>query len=459
MPFRMGRRLKNAYHAKRNLNPARIVVTSFLLIILLGAWLLTLPVSTRSGAGCDGLTALFTATSATCVTGLVTQDTWQFWSPVGQVVILGMIQLGGLGFMTVLCLFSLLRKRRIGLGERLIMVSALNLNDMDGVVRVVRHALAGTFLLEGVGAIVLAIRFIPRFGVAGGLWRGVFHSVSAFCNAGFDLMGEVKPGIGLALYQDDPVVLVTVMALIIIGGLGFFVWEDILLHRGWKGLSLYSKLVLAVTGLLLVTGTVLFLGVEWSNPATLGPMAPGKKVLNAAFQSVTLRTAGFATVDQAGLHEASLAVGCLFMLVGGASGSTAGGVKVGTLGVLLLTLRAGLRGDGTVLCKGRAVARDRVLSALTLVLTVAGLFFLAALAINLADDVDFLHAAYEAASALGTVGLSAGVTPGLNQVSQVMLICFMFLGRVGLLSFSVAFLTRANEKTKLRYPTFNVMIG
>ena len=245
---------------RKSMNATRMVAGSFAIIILLGTLLLMLPVASQNGQSAGFLTSLFTATSATCVTGLIPVDTGMSWTFFGQVVIILLIQVGGLGFMTILSLFSLLLRRRIGLSERLIMASTLNLNDMDGVVRVVRHALMVTFTLEGIGAVVLSTRFISQFGILGGIWRGIFHAISAFCNAGFDLVGG-KFGAFTSLegYNNDPLVLCTIMVLIVSGGLGFFVWEDILRTRRWKGFSFYTKLVLSITAALLVGGTVFFL--------------------------------------------------------------------------------------------------------------------------------------------------------------------------------------------------------
>lgn len=459
MPFVLGQRLKNALRSKRNLNPARIVASSFGIIILLGTLLLLLPIASRDGQSAGLLKALFTATSSTCVTGLILADTWTQWSLFGQLVILVMIQLGGLGFMTIITLFSFFLHRRIGLSERLIMVSTLNLNDMDGVVRVVRHALMGTALFEGAGAVILSLCFIPRFGFIGGVWRGIFHSISAFCNAGFDILGVVEPGVGLTLYDGNPVVLFTVMALITIGGLGFFVWEDLFQVRRWKGLSLYTKMVLALTAALIVGGAVFFLAAEWNNPATLGEMPVWKKGLNALFQSVTLRTAGFNTIDQAGLRDSSMAMACILMLVGGSSGSTAGGLKTVTVGVLLLTLRAGMRGREEVTLRGRSVSHRRVMNALTLTLIVSVIFLGASMVISLVDEIPFMKSAFEVASAMATVGVTAGVTTTLGNFSHVLLIFLMFTGRVGIMSFSIAFLAKSRYPNKLKYPTFDIMIG
>lgn len=442
------------------MNATRMVAGSFAIIILIGTLLLMLPAASQNGQSAGFLTSLFTATSATCVTGLIPVDTGMSWTFFGQVVIILLIQVGGLGFMTILSLFSLLLRRRIGLSERLIMASTLNLNDMDGVVRVVRHALMVTFTLEGIGAVVLSTRFISQFGILGGIWRGIFHAISAFCNAGFDLVGG-KFGAFTSLegYNNDPLVLCTIMVLIVSGGLGFFVWEDILRTRRWKGFSFYTKLVLSITAALLVGGTVFFLCAEYNNPATLGPMSVPQKILNALFQSVTLRTAGFASFNEGGLLDSSMAVSCVLMLIGGSSGSTAGGLKTVTVAVLLLSLRSNMAGREQVTIRGRAISYRKVIDAMTLALIIIFLFLTGSIVISLADGVPYLHAAFETASALGTVGVTVGITPTLSAFSQVVLICLMYLGRIGVISFSVAFLTRSRYPAKIKYPNLDVMIG
>ena len=452
--------LRRRLSSMRNLNPARIVVVSFGIIILVGTLLLMLPISSRNGMPTDPITCLFTATSASCVTGLVLVDTWAHWTLFGQVVILAMIQLGGLGFMTVITSVSFALRRRIGLSERLIMVSTLNLNDMDGVVRMVRHTLMGTLIIEGTGAVILTLCFLPEFGLAGGLWRGIFHAVSAFCNAGFDLLGSKGEFTSLITYNGNPVVLLTILCLIVIGGLGFFVWEDLI--RNWRTprrLSLYSKLVILMTGALILGGAVFFLGVEWDNPNTLGSMSWWKKILNSLFQSVTLRTAGFDSIGQGGLRDSSLAMSCILMLIGGSSGSTARGLKTSTVGILLLTMRAGLAGREEVTLRRRTISQRRVMTALTLTLIVVVLFLGIAMTISLTDDIHFLSAAFEAASALATVGVTVGITPTLTPFSHVILIIAMFLGRVGIMSFSVAFLARGRNAAKIRYLMVDIMIG
>lgn len=452
--------MRDVFIRSRSLNPTRVVAVSFAVIILTGALLLTLPVASRSGQSAGFFTGLFTATSATCVTGLILVDTWTQWSLFGQMVILAMIQLGGLGFMTVITLVSFALHRRIGLSERLIMVSTLNLNDLDGVVRMVRHALMGTFLLEGVGAVILSACMIPDFGLAGGIWRGIFHSVSAFCNAGFDLLGgKFGAFTSLVGYNDHPVVLLTIASLIVVGGLGFFVWEDILQKRSFHRLSVYSKMVLLMTLLLVVGGTAFFFVEESGKTAVLGDMPLGQKLYNALFQSVTLRTAGFDAVGQGGLSDSSKAFSCILMLIGGSSGSTAGGLKTATVAVLLLALRSGLAGREQVTFRGRTIPYRRVLNAMTLALVMLFLFLLGSMVISTAEKLPYLDCAFEVASAMGTVGLTTGLTPGLSPFSQTLIILLMYLGRVGVLSFSIALMTRRRRSGKISYPEMNVMIG
>ena len=451
--------LSTLWNNSKGFNPTRLIVLGFGVVILLGTCLLHLPISARDGQWTSWLTCLFTATSATCVTGLVQVDTFLHWSGFGQLVLLVLLQLGGLGFVTLLTLISMMMGQRIGLSQRMAMASALNLPNMRGVVRIVRHALVGTFLLEGVGALILALRFVPLFGLGQGLWFSVFHSVSAFCNGGFDLMGAYSGEYSsLYAFQEDPMVLMTIMALIVLGGIGFYVWEEVLTLRRWKKLSLYTRLVLEITGGLILCGTVLTLVLEWNNPATLGGMSVGEKLLNALFQSVTLRTAGYCTIDQGALGDSTAVLSMMLMLVGGSSGSTAGGIKTVTVGVLLLTVWSSLRGREQVVFRGRTIPERKVLDAVTLTMTVLVLLMVGCMALSVVDGVPMLQAAYEVASAIGTVGLSMGLTPSLSTAGSLLIILYMFLGRVGILSFSIAFLIRRAE-SKLRYPSVEMLIG
>lgn len=452
--------VKDHFIRDRSLNSTRLVALSFGVVILVGALLLTLPVSSRSGESQGLFKALFTATSATCVTGLVVTDTALTWSPFGQAVILVMIQIGGLGFMTIITLVSLLAHRRIGLSQRLLMVSTLNLSDLDGVVRLVRRALTGTVFFELAGTALLSVRMIPRFGFFRGLWHALFHSVSAFCNAGFDLQGvDTGAFSSLSAFAGDPVTLLTTAALVIIGGLGFFVWDDIAQKRSWKKLTLYSKLVLTLTVFLLLGGTLFFFLEEGENPNTLGNMRPWEQWLNAFFQSATLRTAGFNVIDQGAMQDNSIVLSCILMLIGGSSGSTAGGMKTVTVWALMMVLFTSLRGRERITFRGRTLPARRAMDAVTLFLLVLTLWVCGAMVISMADSVPFLSAAYETASAIGTVGLTTGITPALSRASHILLILLMYTGRVGGLSVSIAFLTGRKVADKIKYPEFHVMIG
>lgn len=452
---------KQSVLSTKNLNPTRIVVLGFLAIILLGTFLLWLPISAKNGQFTNPLICLFTATSATCVTGLAKVDTYLHWTGFGQLVILTMIQIGGLGFVSMISMVSFFFHQRIGLSQRLVMASALNMNGTAGVVRVVRRSLTGTLMFELGGAILLSTRFIPEFGVAQGIWFSVFHSISAFCNGGFDLMGDKTGNFSSFVgYQHDPVVLITLMILITAGGLGFFVWEDLYQKKGsYQDLSLYSKMVIIMSFWLVLIGTVAFMMLEWNNTATLGRMNPFDKVVNALFQAITLRTAGFATIDQAGLTDGAALVSIVLMLIGGSSGSTAGGLKTVTVGVLILALRDNLKGREEVVFGGRTIRHRQVLNATVLMHMVMIMFFIGTLALTITDNRPFLPSAYEAASAMGTVGLSMNLTPHVNALSSCVIIVLMFLGRVGILSISLAFMTKKRSSNIVRYPTVDMMVG
>ena len=440
---------------RRVLKATQVVTISFALVILCGTLLLMLPISSVSGESCGWLTALFTSTSATCVTGLILVDTLSAWTLFGQIVILVLIQIGGLGFMSIIFLMALLVRRKLSLSQRLMAVSNFNLNDMSDVAKLVRSALATTFVFEGIGALILTVSFWPRYGV-NAIWKAVFTAISAFCNAGFDIFGTEKIG-SLSTYDDNPVVLITVIVLIACGGLGFFVWDEIKKKRRWKRFSLYSKLVIGMTLSLLALGTVFFLLSEYDNAGTMASMPFGQSLVNALFQSTTLRTAGFYSINQGALTDVSLVACIILMLVGGSSGSCAGGLKTGTVGVLLLTLRSGMRGRETVTVRGRTIPQQKVLSAVTLVLAVSFIFLAASIAIAVLDEVPYLAAAYETASAMATVGVTTGITPTLGMASHLILIALMYLGRVGGLTLIYAAL--AGQRTVGRLPLDKITVG
>ncbi len=444
----------------RRLRPEQTIVLAFALIVLAGALLLTLPVASRSGGSGGFLTALFTAASATCVTGLVVADTWTQWSGFGQIVIISLIQIGGLGFMSMVSVFFFLFRRKIGLKQRLIMAQGFSLNDVDGVVKLVRTVLLWTAVAELAGAAVLTLRFLPEYGFSRALRWGLFHSVSAFCNAGFDIFGALKPDSSLGLFVSDPIVNWTVMALIVFGGLGFYVWTDLANGlRNRKRLSVHTKLVLLITTILLLGGTALFAALEWDNPGTFGGFTAPRKLLAAAFQSVTCRTAGFASVDQGALTEPSKALSCLLMLIGGSSGSTAGGVKTVTAGVLALSLLGSARGRTRLTVFGRTIGQDQARQAMTIVGLMLTLAFFGGMFLSASNGLPFLDCIYEVCSALGTAGLTTGITPVLNTASKILLIVFMFFGRVGVMTVSFGFLLGDPAEERFHYAETKVLIG
>ena len=443
----------------RALSPTKIIAVTFLILILTGAFLLTLPVATRDGQGCDFLRALFTATSATCVTGLTPFDTYTQWSGFGQGVLLCLIEVGGLGFMSMATLFVFLLRKRIGLKQRMVMAQALSLNDMEGVVRLQRTVIFGSLSVEALGAAILAAYFTPRFGFWKALWLGVFHSVSAFCNAGFDVFGFLEPGASLMTFQDDPLVLLTLGALVVIGGLGFLVWEELAERKPLGRMSVYTRLVLSTTGALLLAGWVLTCLLEWNNPDTLGNMPVWEKLLNGLFQSVTLRTAGFAAVDQGKLTEGGKAVSMVIMLIGGSSGSTAGGLKTVTFVVLVLFIWARLRGRSTVCAFRRTIPASQVLDAMTIAIAMLILAMFGAVFICATSPVGFTNALYEAISALATVGLTADTTLRLSVPAQWLIILYMYFGRVGILTISLGFLTGDRAAERFRYAQTSLLIG
>ena len=419
------------FRRKHQMTPARIILIGFALLILAGALLLTLPISTRDGQGASFFDALFTATSATCVTGLVVQDTSLYWSGFGQAVIILLIQIGGMGVVTVAVAISMLAGRRIGLKERWVMQESISAPQVGGIVRRTRFILTAMLLLEGAGAVLLALRFCPEMGLRG-IWYAVFHAISSFCNAGFDLMGAAgTPFVSLTGYVGDPLVNLTVMGLIILGGIGFLTWGDVRQHR-WhlRAYCLQSKLVLVTTAALILVPALFFFCYEFQLPQWDG-LTLGEKILGSLFQAVTPRTAGYNTVDLTQLSGPTRMIITLLMLVGGAPGSTAGGFKVTTLAVFLLAARAVFRRQEDLQSFGRRLPTDTLRSAAAILMAYVGLFLLGGLAISCVEGVALDAALFETASAIGTVGLTLGVTPELGGVSRLILIFLMYFGRVG----------------------------
>lgn len=458
---RFSNRLLRLWWKKRGraMSPTRVVAVAFALIILTGGLLLTLPAAAQDGQSHGFLTGLFTATSATCVTGLVLGDTWTLWSGFGQIVILCLIEIGGLGFMSVASTIIFLLRRKLGLRHRMVMAQSLSVSDMASVVRLQKWAILGSIAIQLTGALILTLRFWPDFGLEQAVIWGIFHAVSAFCNAGFDIFGKIAPNASLIIFNNDPVVCITIMALIVVGGLGFIVWEELVRVRNFRKFSVYTRMVLIGTVFLILSGAVFIGWMEWDNPATMGNMEPWQRVLNSFFQSVTARTAGFASVDQAALTDGAKATTTVLMFIGGASGSTAGGAKVVTVMVLFLFFYTKSRGRHTVCIFRRTIPDEKVIDALTItgLMLMMGVF--GAIFISEACSVSFTDALFETVSALGTVGLTAGVTTKLTVLCQIMIIIFMYFGRVGILTISLGFLLSNNAGDRIQYAQTNLLIG
>ncbi|MGL5347679.1 MAG: TrkH family potassium uptake protein [Peptostreptococcaceae bacterium] len=454
--------LKKLHVFINKMQPTQIMVIGFALVILIGGILLNLPIATQSGEQIGLLDALFTATSAVCVTGLVVVDTATYWSTFGQVIIILLIQIGGLGFMTVTTLFALITKKKINLKERLLIQESLNQVDLSGLVKLTRYVLITTLIIEGVGAVLLSTVFIPQFGLAQGVWYSIFHAISAFCNAGFDLMGPISgPFSSLTLYVNNFTVTMTISGLIILGGLGFPVILDVIKHKKISRLNLHSKVVLLTTIILIGIGMVFILLVESRNPDTLGGLSIKGKVLASFFQSVTARTAGFNTIDLTIMHQSSIFIMIILMFIGASPASTGGGIKTTTLATLILTVKAFILQKSDIEVYNRRLDTTTTRKAL-------GIFFIGivvvvggTLIISLTDShFTLVEAGFEVVSAFATVGLSIGGTPSLGAASKLFIMLFMFMGRVGSLTIFLALASRGLKKNPpIRYPEGKIIVG
>ena len=443
---------------KGRLTPARIILLGFLLPILLGAVLLSLPIASRERIFIPFDEALFTAVSATCVTGLVVHDTWQYWSFFGQAVILLLIQVGGMGVVTMAVCISIFTGRKIGLRQRCVMQESISAPQVGGIVRLTGFILRTTLALEGAGALLLSFRFCSRYGPLKGIWYAVFHSVSAFCNAGFDLCGQEGAYSSLTGYAPDPLVNLTVILLIITGGIGFFVWNDLREHRlRFHLYRLQTKLVLVTSLLLILIPALYFFFYEFRLPQWAG-MPLGERLLASLFQAVTPRTAGFNTEDLTRLSTPSVLLTILLMLVGGSPGSTAGGVKTTTLAVLILCVRAVFEGRDSIQGFHRRLPPEILRSAVTVLMLYMALFLTGGIIICQADGVPLMAALFEAASAIGTVGLTLGITPGLGGVSRGVLMALMYFGRVGGLTLIYA-VASGRQPAPAQMPQEKITIG
>lgn len=435
----------------------RALAAGFGLIILAGALILMTPAASRSGQWTPFLDALFTAASATCVTGLVIADTYQHWNLFGQLVILLLIQIGGLGFITIGAYISVLFKKKIGLRGRTAIHESVSTLELAGVVRLVVQIMKGTFLFEMTGALLLSVRFVPQFGWARGIYFGIFHSVSAFCNAGFDLMGVREPYSSLCFYEGDVLVNLTVIALILLGGLGFLVWDDFWRNRfHFKKYMLHSKIVLAASGVLVAGGAVLFFLVERNG--LFAGMSAKETALGALFAAVTPRTAGFNTTDLAKMGNAGRLLTMLLMFIGGGSGSTAGGVKLTTAVVMVFSAWATIRRTPGVNIFGRRMEEDVIRRASAIVVCNFLLILAASLWIFAVQPLDFSDVFLETVSAMSTVGLSTGTTRLLLPASKAAVILLMYCGRLGSLTFALVFAQR-RVVPPVQQPVEKIVVG
>jgi len=442
---------------RNHLTGTQWIALGFFVIILCGTLLLMLPISSRDSDGTAFLPSLFTATSATCVTGLVVVDTYQHWTLFGQLVILIMIQVGGLGFVTIGATGLLLMRKKIGLRDRGLIKESVNTLEIGGIVRLTKLIATGTLMIEGVGALLLAVRFVPEFGLIKGIYYGIFHSVSAFCNAGFDLMGQFGEYSSLTRYEGDWLINLTIITLILMGGLGFVVWADLKYKKlSYKKYTLHTKMVLTATVFLVIMPTLLFLYLEKNNE--LGNMGVSNQFLGALFAAVTPRTAGFNTIDLGGMTDAGKLLTMALMLIGGNPGSTAGGVKTTTFMVLLFYIISMIKRTDGVNIFGRRLedgllGKAAVVFTLNLSLAITASFLICAI-----DGLPLVDVLLETFSAVDTVGMSTGITRELSSISRLIVILLMYCGRIGSLSFALAFTDKRN-KSSIRLPMERINIG
>ncbi len=446
-----------------SLSTTQIILLSFLITILLGSLLLSLPASSADGHAVPYIDALFTATTSTCVTGLVTLPTVSTWSVFGQIVILILIQIGGLGIITIMSGLMLLLKRKMGISDRLLIQDAFNLNTMSGLASFIKNVILGTFIIEAIGASLYMLVFVPEFG-ARGIWISIFNSVSAFCNAGIDIIAENS----LCNYSTHFLVNIVTSALIILGGLGFIVWWDVLSvlktrsaknRKIFRHLSLHSKIAISSTLLLILGGAILIFIFEYSNPKTIGDMPLFDKIQVSLFQSVTTRTAGFASVPQENLTNASSVVSVLLMLIGGSPVGTAGGMKTVTIAVLFCSAFSTIRNKNNPSLFGRSISEASVKKAVAVAITFVFICSSSIVLLAAASNAPALDVIYESVSATATVGLSRNITAGLNIFSKIIIIITMYFGRVGPISLAVALGSKNESQNLISEPTEELSIG
>lgn len=438
---------------KFQLNPPAILAIGFGSLIFIGSILLNLPIASQSGESIGYINALFTSASAVCVTGLVVVNTAAYWSLFGKVVIILLIQMGGLGFMTMATTVALILGKRIRLKDRLVIKEQLNQETMAGLVRLTKYVIYVTLSIEAVGALLLSTRFIPIYGWGEGIWFSIFHSISAFCNAGFDIIGN-----SLVPFANDIIINFTINSLIILGGLGFAVYIDIIRRRKLNKISVHAKLVLFMTGILLVLGTVLFFIIEYTNVHTIGNYTLDGKILASLFQSVVARTAGFNSVDIGNIRDTSAFLLIILMFIGGSPGSTAGGIKTTTFGVIAITAISTIRGETDVAIFKKRIGEEVIKKSIAIVFISLTLIVMVSFILTITEENIFLDLLFETTSAFATVGLSRGITPSLSNVGKSIIALTMYIGRVGPLTMAFALSKRVGEK-KFRYAEGNIIVG
>lgn len=453
--------MKKTFHFK--LSTTQAVMLSFFLAIFVGSILLALPISSSGSEAVPYIDALFTATTSICVTGLVTLPTATTWSTFGHIIILILIQIGGLGIITVLFGFMIILRRKLGLEDRILIQDAFNLNTLSGLVKFVQKVLLGTFVVEGIGALLYMIVFIPEFGVKG-IWISIFNSISAFCNAGIDIIGEDS----LCAYVFNPIINITTCLLIFLSGIGYIVWWDVLKilkhfkQQGWKCfrfLTLHSKIALSATGILIFTGAFLIFIFEYHNPLTMEDYSLVHKLQASLFQSVTTRTAGFATIPQQNLTNASAIVSLLLMFIGGSPVGTAGGIKTVTIMVLLVSALATIKNKEDVVLFHRTIPKEAVSKAVAVTSISFIVMFTSTVLLSAVTDAPALDIMYETISATATVGLTRNLTSSLNLWGKIILVITMYLGRVGPISLLLAFNKKTGNKKIIKNPTEEISIG
>lgn len=445
----------------KNPNPAATIVLSFAIVIAIGSLLLTMPFSSAEGKFTNPLISIFTSTSATCVTGLVLVDTGTYWSVFGQIVILLMIQIGGLGFVTLVSFFNFLVRKKMELRSIQVASESVNTSGFSDVKLLVRYVVRTSLICEFVGAVLLAAAFVPKYG-AYGAYISVFIAISSFCNAGFDIMGAVEtPYCSLTPVASDPVVMTVVPLLIIAGGLGFMVWMDIIGFRKKKKLTLQSKIVLIFTLILIIAGTLLTLITEWSNPETLGSMGFGGKIANSFFHSVSLRTAGFNTIDLARSYSITKLISIFLMFIGAAPGSTGGGIKITTFAIIIMTVVSVIKNKEDTIIMNRKIDKEAVYKSLAIIILAALLTsFTGVVLFYSGTDIAGIDAAFEAVSAFSTSGLSVGVSGVSGFAARIILCLTMFIGRVGPVSFAISLSVKRDNRSRNEvYPDGKMMVG